>query len=305
MGGNGNGNGSDPGPLDASVAASCEGTRTLARRILETNCAVCHQSPAKHGNFDFCLDEHLLTTSVSSTGKRFVVPGAPEESRLYQRVFAREMPPAIQMQRPSAGDITVLRDWINGCVMTAPRDAGVLSGPDGSSAHDGAGAPIAPVPPGCGNPGQECCDANLCQGGGCCVVGQCHAEGQACGDAISGLPGRCAGGSCVQEGVSCGAATQPCCAGTHCTAPRAYCGKSERCEVCGDLEQPCCGTGGSGTCLPGMDCQGDVFPNPGSCLPCGALGQPCCGNGVAALQKCDPGLICRFVPGMDSRCRMP
>jgi len=230
-----------------------------------------------------------------------VVPGDPDGSRLYQRVAAREMPPPERSQRPTTDDISRLRSWIAGCVVGSRRPADAAT-PD-------AGIPDAPTvdadPPaeGCGLPGQECCDANLCEEGGCCVIGRCHASGQSCGDGLSGFAGTCRAGSCVNaEGAACGATTQPCCGGTSCTATRAYCGSSASCEICGGMNQPCCGTGGGGTCSEGLDCQGNVFPRPGSCLPCGALGQPCCGNGVAALQRCEAGLTCRFTPGLGTLC---
>jgi mono/diheme cytochrome c family protein len=76
-------------------ATDCTGLRTQARRILEVNCAACHQDPANQANFSFCLDVDRLAMSVSSTGKRFLVPGSPEQSRLFERVANGEMPPAV------------------------------------------------------------------------------------------------------------------------------------------------------------------------------------------------------------------
>jgi hypothetical protein len=104
----------------------------------------------------------------------------------------------------------------------------------------------------------------------------------------------CTSGSCVNAGAACGNLNQACCMGGSCTATRVYCGMAMRCQTCGALNQACCGTGGGGTCLAGMDCQGDRFPLAGSCKPCGALNQPCCGNGPATTQKCNLGLRCEF-----------
>ena len=284
-------------PLAASDDAAnraCEQTRSRARAILETNCAGCHQAPAKQGNFDFCLDIGLLTSAISSTGKRFVVPGAPGESRLYQRVSAGEMPPAMKMPRPSQEDIALLRAWITDCA-------------DGPGLPDGGldvqtGLGDSGVGSGCGEPGQECCLNNVCNRGGCCVLGQCKANGQACGAGGEGIPGMCTDGGCQNGGQTCGKVAQPCCGGAGCTGPRASCVMATTCQTCGDLGQPCCWTGGAGTCLAGLDCQGAGFMRAGSCQPCGADGKPCCGNGPVALQTCDPNLTCRFVAGMGDRC---
>src|SRR5204862_1576277 len=106
------------GPADAGppAAVNCAANKAKARAVLETNCAFCHQAPANMGRFDFILDPDTLTTATGTSGARFVVPGSPDKSRLYQRAAAGEMPPAGRMPRPSQDDIAVLRDWIASCV---------------------------------------------------------------------------------------------------------------------------------------------------------------------------------------------
>jgi hypothetical protein len=129
----------DGGAGEEDPAASrdpCGVTTAQARTILQTNCAPCHQAPAKQGNFDFCLDFDTLTRAVASTGKRFVVPGVPGESRLYQRVAAGEMPPVARSQRPTTSDLSVLHEWITSCLVPGPRAS---EGADGSSSGNDGG----------------------------------------------------------------------------------------------------------------------------------------------------------------------
>jgi hypothetical protein len=329
-GGNGGNGGSDPQIPDASrdgapvggmitapppivdaapgpSADPCIATRNQARTIVERNCAPCHQAPAKQGNFDFCLNVATLTSAVSSTGRRFVVPGAPEESRLYQRALAGEMPPPGRMPRPSQDDVGALRAWIATCIVPG------APGNDWHVDDDKDAAPpslpsVDAGSAGCGQPGGACCVANSCAAGGCCVLGRCRGQGQACSggngeNGDDGVPGICTDGSCSNEGVACGKVAQPCCgAKATCTAPRSECMAGVTCQACGNTGQPCCGNGGNATCIKGLDCQGAGFGRVGICQPCGALDQLCCGNGTAAQQTCNPQLTCRFVAGMGARC---
>src|SRR4029453_5525544 len=100
--------------------------RAQARQVLERNCAPCHQAPANQANFSFCLDVDMLAATTSSTGKKNLVPGAPEQSALFERVANGEMPPAIVKQRPTEADVAVLRQWIAGCVVLGAGDFGNL-----------------------------------------------------------------------------------------------------------------------------------------------------------------------------------
>jgi hypothetical protein len=284
------------------VDDACDPVRSQARAIRETNCAPCHQAPAKEGNFYFVLDDELLAKAVSASGQRFIVPGAPDDSRLYRRIAAGEMPPRTRTQRPTPDEVALLRRWIASCMMpgggTAP-DAAPPASPDAGAAPDPAD--------GCGKPGQLCCGANACDDGACCVLGQCRASGQACGSEVGGmlegLPGMCAGGSCRNQGASCGGVGQPCCGESgSCTAPHAGCAMGAVCQACGESGQPCCSNGGAATCVDGQSCSFTGFGRPSMCEPCGGDGQPCCGNGIAAQKKCNAGLTCRFVAGMGDHC---
>jgi hypothetical protein len=105
----------------------CAITAAQALEIRTTYCAACHAPPAKMGGFDFVLDDAKLRTALSSTvdamGKplRFLVPGDPARSRLYQRLWAGEMPPVQAPPlppnpTPTVADVSVLRAWIANCV---------------------------------------------------------------------------------------------------------------------------------------------------------------------------------------------
>jgi hypothetical protein len=289
-----------------SGADACEPVRAQARAIRQANCAVCHQSPAKEGNFYFVLDDDILAKAVSSTGQRFVVPGAPDDSRLYRRVAAGEMPPKSLSLRPTPDEIALLRRWISTCMV--PRASGPPPDAMATTTPDAGAAPPDPAD-GCGKPGQLCCGANACEGGACCVLGECRANGQACGGEVGpggtddGLPGMCMDGTCRKDANSCGGVGQPCCGETgSCTASHAGCGMGSVCQACGDNGQPCCSNGGAATCVAGLSCSFTGFGRPSMCEPCGGDGQPCCGNGLAAQKTCNAGLTCRFMAGMGDNC---
>jgi hypothetical protein len=286
---------------DSGVDA-CDATRSKARTILETNCAFCHEAPGNQANFDFILELDKLKTAVSSTGQRFVVPGDPDQSRIYQRMSVGEMPPAGRMPRPSMADIEVIRQWIVSCF----DGTGGWDRPDAGA---GGGAPDggdAGPPPGCGDPGQPCCTANVCNDDGCCVFGQCRGNGQSCaamGGGL-GLAGTCARGSCENgAGMACGNVDQPCCEASSCTASRVSClAGMTTCSACGGASEPCCKIGSAQTCVDGYACVGGGVGRTGNCQLCGGTGQPCCGSGVASQKRCDPGLTCAPVLGMGDRC---
>ena len=289
-------------PADAAavVSAECLDTTMRARAILQMNCAFCHQAPGREGNFDFILDFRTLMTAIGTTGKRFAVPGNPDDSRVYQRAAAGEMPPAGRMPRPSPDDLTVLRSWIQDCLGMTPLDSPDAGArPDGPAGGGSEGGP----PPGCGGSGQDCCLANTCNGGGCCVLGQCRASGQACGDGVGqfGLPGTCNNGSCQNAGnVACGQPGQPCCGDTPtCTAPRATCATNQACQACGGDRQVCCSSGGASSCLVGFGCLDGGFGRVASCQLCGAMGQRCCGNGPIPQRVCNGRLVCQAAGAVD------
>jgi hypothetical protein len=112
----------------------CVATTEQAKDILTTSCAGCHGGgpAAMQGQppFDCVLDFEKLKTKVSDTVKdprdsskpmRFLIPGDPDDSRLYVRVAHGEMPPPLpfgvkDIPRPTISDISVLREWILNCM---------------------------------------------------------------------------------------------------------------------------------------------------------------------------------------------
>jgi hypothetical protein len=107
---------------------SCDTTRKLARAVLATNCAGCHQAPGTpalyQGTFVFILDLPQLTTGAPSPSsavgapRYYVVKGDPSRSYIYQRLDSNpaSMPPPGRTQRPTAADLQVLNRWITNCI---------------------------------------------------------------------------------------------------------------------------------------------------------------------------------------------
>jgi WD40 repeat protein/mono/diheme cytochrome c family protein len=86
---------------DAELAAKALG-------LLEKHCAACHSPGGKaKGGFGFVLDRDRLVA------RAVVVPGKADESPLYQRVRAGEMPPPGKHPAPGADDVALLKRWID------------------------------------------------------------------------------------------------------------------------------------------------------------------------------------------------
>jgi hypothetical protein len=120
-------------PGGGTTQNPCDRTTAQAQDILRRYCVLCHggQTPEAnqgHPHFDFILDFKRLTMTRSenakdprdlSMGMVFVVPGDPEDSRVYQRIADNEMPPtggADPLPRPNFSEISVLYTWIMSCV---------------------------------------------------------------------------------------------------------------------------------------------------------------------------------------------
>ena len=101
----------DSGDLDPEQLA-IEGTR-----ILNEHCKKCH-GDGKQGNpvLDVTKRENLVDKVVSE-GRRYIVPGKPQESYIWERVFNESMPPEKAVKRDpglalSAEDRDTLLKWI-------------------------------------------------------------------------------------------------------------------------------------------------------------------------------------------------
>ena len=162
--GNPDGSVVDPNPVPAGLSvcfadhpSSCDETCRQATRVLWQNCASCHHGDESYGlpPWDFVMDPlRLITETWSREGQsaRFVLPGDPAHSAVYQRaVITRDMPPVRSdlsqpyYPRVNDADGETLRVWIESCLVASP-DAG----------FHGVGKPV-PCP---SNPG----------GGGSCEV---------------------------------------------------------------------------------------------------------------------------------------
>jgi hypothetical protein len=111
------------------AASPCEKTALDAHGILQKHCAACHAiGAASMGvpRFDFIMDDAQLMarswTREGATPIRFLIPGDPDNSAIYQRAaMARDMPPIqADPQQPDYPRInysqgSVLREWILNC----------------------------------------------------------------------------------------------------------------------------------------------------------------------------------------------
>lgn len=98
----------------ATVRAD-DATAGRAREVLTAHCVRCHGDAANaKGGFGYVLDRERLV----SRGK--VVPGKPADSPLVRMVESGEMPPAGR-KRPSAEELTALRQWVAAGAPAPPR----------------------------------------------------------------------------------------------------------------------------------------------------------------------------------------
>ena len=98
--------------VDGAIPTACVDLEPLVLGVLEGDCAKCHGagSPAQ-GGIDYILDiDQLIATDK-------VVPGDPENSRIYARITSKDtpMPPPTEMRRPSETDIKAIGEWISKC----------------------------------------------------------------------------------------------------------------------------------------------------------------------------------------------
>ena len=106
--------------------ASADSKRALAKRVGEIFRAKCHrchgQDGAVEGGLNYILDFKKLV------GRRKVVPGRPEDSRLLQRLTSADnpMPPASEAVRPIADEIDLIKKWIADGATTDREHSGAL-----------------------------------------------------------------------------------------------------------------------------------------------------------------------------------
>jgi hypothetical protein len=129
----------DTPPIDLpngdTAPNGCAAVTWQATDMLRTYCGQCHggqDAGARRGQppFDYVLDFQRMASARSATvpdprdptqGMVFMVPGDPEDSRVYQRIYDNEMPPQLPvgldpLPRPSVSDISVLYTFIASCM---------------------------------------------------------------------------------------------------------------------------------------------------------------------------------------------
>ncbi len=100
--------------LVATLASECAPLRAQdlfterVRPLLEQRCAACHNPETKMSGLDVTSREALMRGGKQGVD---LLAGKPAESRLFQFVASRKMPPAGAL--PGA-EVDVLRQWIEG-----------------------------------------------------------------------------------------------------------------------------------------------------------------------------------------------
>ena len=78
-----------------------------ARAVLKTHCVRCHgRDGAVEGGLNYVADLGKLVS------RKKVVPGSPDESRLFKRMADGTMPPPDEQPRPSDAELAAVRAWI-------------------------------------------------------------------------------------------------------------------------------------------------------------------------------------------------
>jgi hypothetical protein len=94
----------------------------LVREILQRNCSECHHTAAGRvkKKFDVLNHQGLLDPE-----RKIVVPGAPEDSRLIQRIADGSMPPEeeeTRLPRVTETELAILKEWIAGGAPPFPSE---------------------------------------------------------------------------------------------------------------------------------------------------------------------------------------
>jgi len=93
--------------LVATPAAGQEPLADKARAVLKTHCVRCHgQDGAVEGGLNYVGDLGKLVS------RKKIVPGSPDESRLFKRMADGTMPPPDEQPRPSEAELAAVRAWI-------------------------------------------------------------------------------------------------------------------------------------------------------------------------------------------------
>jgi WD40 repeat protein/cytochrome c553 len=95
------------GAVEAEPPPDAARLAEQVQTILRTHCYRCHgQDGSVEGGVNYITDLGKLLA------RKKIVPGKPEESRLWRRLEDGTMPPPEEHPRPSAQDLAIIRRWI-------------------------------------------------------------------------------------------------------------------------------------------------------------------------------------------------
>lgn len=105
-----------------AVRQRAEQVAPQVREILRRNCFECHGQDPDNMEKDLNILDHRL---LLENKRRIVVPEAPDDSRLIQRIADGSMPPEeeeTRLPRLTETELTILRDWIEGGAPPLPPE---------------------------------------------------------------------------------------------------------------------------------------------------------------------------------------
>lgn len=117
-----------PGPHPETAGPSDTFFQREVRPILELNCLACHNGRTLPGHLDLTTRATALAGRVG--GRRFLVPGRPDDSLMLTAVSRRGTHPKLMPQRDlslSEEDIGTLHEWIEDGANWPEGERGVLS----------------------------------------------------------------------------------------------------------------------------------------------------------------------------------
>ncbi len=136
----------------AATTDPCVKTDEQSLQIRTTYCSMCHSGASATmtmAGFGLVLNDKALETAVSQLvtsadggSVRLVIPGDPDDSRLYNFVAGDVMPPAGN-PHPTVSDISVIRAWIECLATEAGGTASDTSTASPTSSSDAGSASTA------------------------------------------------------------------------------------------------------------------------------------------------------------------
>lgn len=299
---------SDSNPFTSSTstaATTCKPTTDSIQAIFTKSCALesCHTSktPAAGLNLSGPDVERQLSGVGSGTcdGWDRVVPGAPEQSLLWAKLYSEAPPCGAPMPLGGhlhATELGCIREWIRKLppVTGTPTggDGGTGTGPGGCEMCGGSACvDLTNDPSHCGSCSVKCPAGSACAGGTCSCDNSLTFCGGACVDTQSnvnhcgGCDTKCPSGAICSGGCVCANGLEEC--GGACIDPQS---DPKSCGGCGNV---CSGT--TTVCLDGAcssgcgsrtDCAGACVDTQTSAANCGACGTVCSGGASCVSGSC-------------------